>query len=309
MKINTSFVVLLLFSILFSTNSFAQGYLNRLKKSAENAVGNAVERKIDQEMNKAAQNMVDNYWDKVIGKHYNTMPSQSGTSNTGSTSGQSSFPFTPDENVTLKESYSFHNAVHIEVKTFKKNGKLKETMELINHTNSTEKYVGTEMKDNDPKSKNEEIFIINDFDNNTMVMLMNNDGKKMRMAYGLTMNAQPTNYQAPVAENSTLPTFTNIGTKSILGYTCTGYQTINDDTETVMWVTEDDVFGLENMFSINKEQAKNLPSNYPHGSILEVESVETKSGEKVIMEVVKIEKDISLTKSMSDYPSYTTVED
>jgi len=50
-----------------------------------------------------------------------------------------------------------------------------------------------------------------------------------------------------------------------------------------------------------------MPDNFPKGAILEMTSVDKKSKEKTIMQVVDIDKDASLELKMSDYPHYTTV--
>ena len=285
----------------FSISAKAQLNIGGLKNAAGDALENALEKKIEKEMNKAAEKMVDKYWDRVLGKYY--QGAYSGTPGNSGGSG-TNFPFMLDTNVTTRDNYQFGTAVTIEVSTYKKNGKLDETVQMKTFSSPDEKAICTQMEGDE----NEDMYVINDFENNAMIMLMENDGQKMSMSYGLTINeaevAKMAEAQNPQQE---MPEFNDLGTKTILGYTCKGYSTEDDEMTTEIWVCDDDVFGMENMFAVNKEAAAQMPDNFPKGAILEMTSVDNKSKEKTIMQVVDIDKDASLELKMSDYPHYTTV--
>jgi hypothetical protein len=290
----------LCFLFIFGITASAQLNIGGIKNVAGDALENALEKKIEKEMNKAAEKMVDKYWDRVLGKYYQGM--YSSTPNGSS----KNFPFMLDTTVVTREQYQFGTAVTIEVSTYKKNGKLDEAAQMKTFSSPDEQSICTEIKDD--KKPNEGMYVINDFKNNAMIMLMENDGQKMSMSYGLMLDeAELANMAEQEQAEEDLPEFKDLGTKTILGYTCRGYGTEDEESATEIWVCDDDVFGMENMFAVNKEAAAQMPDNFPKGAILEMVSLEKNSNKKTVMQVVDVDKDADLTIKMADYPNYETV--
>ena len=278
----------------------AQISLGGIKNKAGQALGDAIDRKIEQELNKAADRVVNKYWDRVIGKYYAGIYED----------GNGNFPFVLSDSVNLEDSYHFNNVVKIKVDTYKKNGKLKETMFMNTHTNGDDEYMGTSIEDEETEKKDQAIFIINDFKNGAFVLLMESDGQKSSMAYSLIVNeaaAQEMVKEQAESGNNEIPNAEPLGSKTILGYTCQGYGYTTEDGYSEIWVTDEDVFGISNAFAINNQnlqrQNVNLPANYPKGSVMEISSVDASSKEKVLMQVVDINKNASITYNMADYPA------
>ena len=299
-------------------NSAAQITLNGLKNKASNAMENALEKKIEAEMNKAAQRMVDKYWERVLGNYYSDLYSD-GSSMGASSGSPRAFPFVIDENVEIEEQYTFNHSVRMRVDTYKKNGKLDETAFMVSHSNHDHAYLGTEIENEDGK-KGGDIFIINDFENNALIMLMESEGQKMRLAYSFKFDesaAEQMVTEEDVDELEEITTqeeittktyaFETIGTKDILGYPCKGYRQDRDDMMVEVWLAHEDVFGMNTMFGAagmnNENRDKMIADGYPQGSIMEVSSTDKDSNEKTTMTVVEIDDNIDITMRMEDYPS------
>ena len=301
------FLIAASFMLLFPISISAQISLGSIKQKAGEALGNAIDRKIEQELNKAADRVVNKYWDRVIGKYYAGLYEDA--------DGNQVFPFILSDSVNLEPSYHFNKIVKIKVDTYKKNGKLDETMFMNTHTNGDANYMGTAIEDEESEKKDQTIFIINDFKNEAFVLLMESEGEKSRMAYSLVLNEQAVQEMAAEMETEPVeevPTAEELGTKTILGYSCQGYGYTSDDDYTEIWVTDEDVFGMNNAFGMNMQSGQqrnvNLPANYPQGSVMEISNTDAKTKEKVVMQVVDIQENASVTYSMDDYPAIGTVK-
>lgn len=280
----------------------AQIGLNAIKNQAGNALSDAVERKLDQEMNKMADKAVNKYWDRIIGKYYNG--AFEGSAENG---GPQKMPFSLDANVTTESSYSFNSSAKMKIETYTKKGKLDETMYMTTYATADGTYLGTELPQD--KGQKSSMFMINDFKNSAMIILMDNEGEKMSLAYKLTIDEKAV--EEIIEENTETyepPKIEKLGTKSILGYTCQGYKYVSEDTESEIWVTESNVMGMQSIFSMQGQKgmqgkkSPKMPDNYPTGAILEVTAKDLKSGEKTVMQVVEVNKSASVTKNMSEYP-------
>ncbi len=298
---------------LICTSASAQISLGGIKKQAGNALGNALENKIQQEMDKAAQKVVDKYWDRVLGKYYGGLyeNESSSTSSTRSSS-QSAFPFIMSNDVSLEDEYFFDNSIKIQIDTYKKNGKLDETIFINTHTNVNANYVGTSIEPQGKKSSEQDFFIINDFGNNAIVMLSESDGQKMRVAFALALDedalakmADEQNEEINTDDNSA-PKYEEIGTKQILGYTCKGYRMEDDEVISEVWISEQPIAGMEKVSGMlgkdNKNTQIDLPKGYPEGNMLETTVLNKKTKEKFEMSVIEINPKIDLIFKMEDYP-------
>jgi hypothetical protein len=286
--------MLLLFSICFT---YAQFGVDNLKNKAKSAVGQAIDRKIEQEMNKAAERMVNKYWDKWLGKYYQ----ENGSTTGGGGQAGGSFPFVINNNVALEESYSFQSSMAMLIESYKKSGKLDETVTMTMYNHSEGTYLGTKLIDLGQKGS-EETFIINDFKNHAMVMLFTADGEKSSMAYSLIMAEAPE--MDVVADQETpdeMVNFEQIGTKEILGYTCTGYRVDNEEAISEMWFSEEVLFGQGLMNTTPAASAATHP-NMPSGTLMEWESTDKASGERSVMRVTELNPNATLSIDMNEYP-------
>lgn len=301
---------------LITTGVHAQISLKGIKNKATNAMENAIEKKIEQEMNKAAERVVDKYWERVLGKYYSGLYDDNGSMSSTSSSSARAFPFVMDENVSIEEAYSFNHAVRMQIDTYKKNGKLDETVFMVNHTSHEHAYVGTSIEEE--SEDKEDIFIINDFEKNALIMLMESDGEKMRLAYSIRMDEEAAKEmveemeEEPAEAPADVPKFESIGTKDILGYPCKGYRQDTDEMTNEVWLAHKDVFGMNNIFGArgmdNAHADEMIAAGYPEGSIMEWTSYDKESKKKTTMTVVEIVDNLELRYNMSDYPSSTELQ-
>ena len=279
----------------------AQISLGSIRSHASRSVENAIERKINSEIDKAAQSMVDRYWDRVLGKYYQDMYETGYDEN-----GEPVYPFTISENVELNEVYNFDHLLKMQMDNYKRNGKLDETVYIYTHTSETENYLGTRIEPEDNKGDEQNFFIINDFDHEAMVMLTEEDGEKMRIAFSFKLNEEAQqNLEDNTVESAVenLAQYKEIGTKEILGYSCKGYLKEDEKEITEVWISEKPIAGMEKAATmLAKNKKVTLPDGYPSGSLMETTVTNKKSKEKFVMQVVEINTKSAVSYKIADYP-------
>jgi hypothetical protein len=273
--------------------------LKRLKQKAENALEKKVEEKIDKEMEKAAERMVENSWNSVFGGG-----GEGGNAGAG-------MPFSLNSNVTTEDSYQFDIITTMEIENVKSNEKSDPPMIMEMHFREGAAYTGTKYSNEEMKQNQGDMFIIYDFNNSAMVMLMDSEEGKFSFAYDWTNameyaeNIEEEEEDVNWDEVDEWEGYTKIGTKNIAGYSCDGYKSETTDATTEIWVTRDETFGMENMFGANtnsKQMKGKIPENYPYGMMMEMIMEEKGNGDKTIMRVTDVKKNANVSYDMSEYP-------
>lgn len=289
-----------LIPITFTSQAEAQ-ILKRLKKKAQQAVEQEAEKKLAEQMQLAAQKMVENSWNAIFGE----MAPDSATGK---------LPFTMNSNVKTEDVYNFDTIVSMEVETIKKKGKSDPPVAMDMYYNANEMYTGTRFSSEEMKTKDGDLFIIYDFKNSAMLMLMANEKDKFSFAYDWTqaldqvadsVGEQPEEINWD--EVNEWEGYSKIGQKEILGYNCDGYRSENPDGTIELWVSRDTSFGMDfALFKANanaKQMKGKIPENYPYGMIMEMTSEDLKSGDKTMMKVTDIQTDAKVKYAMADYPT------
>lgn len=304
--ISSSLIAVLMLS--FTFNSAEAQLLKRLKKKAQDAAENKVEEKLAAEIERKAAEMVEKSWDSIFGDLEE-----------GSEEGMRSSIFNLSSNVTTEESYLFNTITTMEIETIKEKGKSEPPVIMEMHFNENEQYTGSKFSGEGMNNREGqgEVFIIYDFKNSAMVMLMESEEDKFSFAYDWQqvaeqselMNSNEENgeeYDLENDDSDPLKGYSKIGSKDIAGYSCEGYRSENEHTITDLWITDEANFGMPNMFRANtnaKHLRGKVPSDYPTGMLMEMESRDLKSGDKTIMRVTDIKKNLNVTYTMSDYPA------
>ena len=294
---NASKLLLSSLFIFIAHQAFSQITLNSLKNKAGDAVENAIERKIEKELDKAAEKVVDKYWDRVIGKYYADLYDQE--------SSPEFYPIMLSQDVELLDKYEFDQFTKLRIDNYNKKGKLDETAFIYTYSNQDHKYLGTTIEDKSSKKSSSQMFIINDFENKTMIMLMDSEGEKARVAYSIQFNeAAVQSNMNEINEGDFV--YSKIGEKEILGYLCQGYRYDNEGNFSEIWATEEEVYGMESMFNMkytkSDDAMEKMPEGYPEGSIMEVTALDYKTNEKTSIRVEEINKEVKLEFVMEDYP-------
>jgi hypothetical protein len=292
--------LLLLVGIVFSSMPSEGQIMRRLQQKAQDALEKKVEQKIETEMEKAAERMVENSWDAVFGGG-----GEGGKAGAG-------LPFSLNSNVTTEDNYQFDIITTMEIENIKANGKSDPPVIMEMHFREGAQYTGTKFTSEEMKKNQGDMFIIYDFKNSAMVMLMGSEEGKFSFAYDWTdamaysENMEETEEEIDWDEVNEWEGYTKIGTKNIAGYSCDGYVTENEETITEIWVTREETFGMENMFGANansKQMKGKIPENYPFGMFMEMTMDNKGDGEKTIMRVTEVNKKANVSYAMSDYPN------
>ncbi|MGD8428187.1 MAG: DUF4412 domain-containing protein [Balneolaceae bacterium] len=272
----------------------------KLKNKAKEAAEKKLEEKAAEALQKKAEQMVENYWDSIFG-------------DISQDSASGKLPFTFNSNVKTEDNYHFDVVTTMEVETVKGNGESEPPATLLMHFNKNEMYTGTKFVSEDLKKENGDLFIIYDFKNEAMLMLMSSDDDKFSIAYDWKQAVDLTNDSLIAKEEevnwdeaNNWHGYSRIGQKNIAGYSCEGYQSQNDEIKTEIWVTRDEGYGMGNMFRANsntKQLKGKLPEDYPYGMVMEMVSEDLESGDKTIMRVTDIQKNADVNYKMADYPA------
>jgi hypothetical protein len=200
--------------------------------------------------------------------------------------------------VKCQPSYKFDSYIQMEVSDIDQDG-VKKTLydSYVNKGNRNYAMVFTEAGSRST--------IVFDTENHAMLMLSENDGQKMGFVMGLnpaSMDEPDEEYADESNENPYEP-FKTGKTKSILGYTCDEYAVSEGSTEIRMWASE----------QLGKEVRKEMFSNqqafgaafmyaaYLNGMVLEYNFRDEENGEKIVMQVIKIELNKGHTISTDGY--------
>ncbi|HKL19074.1 MAG TPA: DUF4412 domain-containing protein [Halalkalibaculum sp.] len=287
----------------FTFNAEAQ-LLKRLKKKAEDAVEKKAEEKISSEIERRAEQMVEKSWNSIFGDIEGS--GEEGNRNP---------IFKLNSNVATEDSYRFNTVTTMKIETVDNNGKTEPPVFMDMHFNDDGIYTGTGFSGEGMDQQQGDVFIIYDFKNSAMIMLMNSEDEKFSYAYEwqnvlqqVEEMEEDVTYEDGPADNEpeNWEGYTKIGSKNIAGYSCDGYRSENEHTVTDIWVSREANFGMSRMFQANanaKQLRGKIPADYPNGMLMEMETKNQKSGEKTIMKVTNIKENVNVIYEMSDYPA------
>jgi len=203
MKTNRN-ILLIAFLVFASQLSHGQ-FLKKLKKKAQDAVENVI---IDKAANKAAQ-MAGNGMDKMFDMKFGG----------------------PADPSILPESYDFEWKYTLQMKHNKG------TMNMNYYLTPDATYFGSQPEMEDQKIMAENMFMVFDQKLNVMAIFMDSENGKA----GHVLQQPDIEGELEDEVNTVMDdyTFKEIGTKTILGYECQGFQMENDELKMTMYVALD----------------------------------------------------------------------
>jgi hypothetical protein len=317
MKNILSVVIIILFSTIIVETSSAQ-VLKRLQKAASDAAAAAAERKVEEKVNQKVTEMTEKAFDSAFDSIFG--PTEGGSSSGGASAGSGNagaakMPFFFGANITKEPVYSFDTVVTYEMESIAKNGKSEGTFEMISHFNTKEQYTGTALVSEEMKAQNGNLFIIYDFKNMAMIMLMQSEEGKFSMGYKWddvtitsTLDSLERYEEVNWDELDTWGSYRRIGTKNVAGYSSTGYEVSADGMKTEIWVSREfdkDFYGLFSANNNAKQLKGFVPPNYPYGMLMEMNFINGQTNERVTMKVTKVDQNVSVRYVMSEYPALT----
>ena len=246
MRYFTGFIISVISILILASAADAQ-ILKKLKNKAKKATEDKVEQKIDQEIEKKAEQMVENSWDLFFGTEYD----ESGNPKKS--------PFTLASSANVEESYQFDVVTTMQIENIKENGKNEPPMFMNMLFNENEMYTGTRFSGEQMEGADGEVFIVYDLKNEVMVMLMDSEDGKFSFAYDWKQAEEYADKFAEMYEDEEMeeaeeideteyPQFKKIGTKTVSGKSCEGYESLSGDSRMEMWLTQDEDLPLYLVF-------------------------------------------------------------
>lgn len=299
MKSLSSFSIITIILLIFASDLHAQ-ILNRVQRRAQERVEARVEQRIERELFNAADKMVDKTWESVFGAD----PEKSGDGVS-----RRVLPFSLNSNVPTESSYHFNTISIVEIVSTNANGTTEKPVEMHMHFSDSGQYTGTSFAGEEIDTGDGNMFMIYDFTNGAMVMLMESEDGKFSFAYDWTSIPAEEPDTDTVDTDYVPHSFTPIGSRTIAGYHSEGYRMEDDGIKTDIWVTDADTFGrgyFLSAYSSTTHMSGVLPGEYPKGTILEIVSENSSTGEKVVMRTKDVKKNVSVVFKMADYPNITS---
>jgi hypothetical protein len=315
MRASIFFIVSILLLSALPSTADAQLF-DRLKDRAKQAAERKAEEKLSNEVEKAAERAVEKSWNSIFGDGFG---SASGTSD-----GESGFnmPFSINSNAETEDAYTFQVVTTMLLEVENRGGDKEQPVEMQMHFNEDNLYSGTKISGAQMEGQDEDVFLVYDMKNQSMVMMMESEDGKFSFAYDWKQAQDIGKMYAELEESENeyndenteseiedteWPDLERIGTKTIAGIECQGYR-MQDDTETTeLWMTEDEEYGIQHILQINSAtkavKGKTLPDNYPTGMLMEMIQENHNSDEKTTMTITEINKNANVTYSMADYPA------
>ena len=281
---------------------------NKVQQAIERKIEQKVEEKVEREVDKAAGKAVDNAWDAVFGADSATY---NGSSIDTAKLKQLSSVFN-QANVPTESQYSFDIKTTLEMKFIPKSGKLEPPTMLEMYFKQGSKYTGSTYKADPSKNQGEMMFMIADYRNKALVVLMGDNEQKYRTVMSMdpalfNLSNQVETQKEDIDWNNVTEWrgYKKLGKRTIMGYSCDGYTITNEIGKSEVWITRDELFGMENFSnSANMSMKSKFPTDMPYGMLVEMHSEDLKTGDKSIFSLKEVKKGINQVYKMSDYSIY-----
>lgn len=292
-------VALLVFALasIIPTHADAQILKNlgrKVEKKVENQINRRVERQVDKAIDKTFDTVEGGVEDAVKGDGQNNSTQKStgqkATPTEGNASGSLGSLFGGNQNVTVRDQYSFLVGVSYDMTSTQ--GSKVEKLPGTTLWLSNEAYIGM------ASDMQQGMFMV--MDSGGMITFMEDQKRYMAMsANTIGKFAESAAEQADLDElDDANYSFKRVGSEAILGLPCEIYEVETADSKARVWITQavdipTGAYGmalasLSQMHS-NKNQLPDL-SSQPSGLMLKMESTDD-SGQQVIMEATQVHRD------------------
>lgn len=302
MKITIKLLTLLFF-VISTTDSHAQ-FAKQLQKAAERGVSRAIERKVEIEVEKLAMRQLNKMFKDLYGtEDIETIP--------GMDMGKIMQSIQND--IEVDESYDFTGYSIFELTGLDEKGKAIEPVILKSYLSEDSNITGMEFSEKTKKTDEVYVMIL-DFNRNISITLFENDGQKMRMAFGYDYAAMSEGVELEGSDESGEDqnvSFNKTGnSKNIMGYDCEEYLVETDENITRFWVTKAPISGQASFWGQNnpfltarmKDHNPDLFQNLPTGNMMEA-FMESKKDKSIMeMKVTDLKENQPKSFLMAEYP-------
>jgi hypothetical protein len=295
-----SLLILSLIFMCFSFSSEAQ-IMKKLKDAAGRGVSRAIEKKVESEMEKLAQRQLEKVFKDVYGP--SGIP---GVDINKILEGISA-------DIAVADSYKFTGFSVIEVSGIDEKGESMEPTIMRSFLSEDAMIIGMEVENEESKKANNKMILIYDLERNASIILLESEGEKSRMAYGIDLNKieEGIEVEDPDLENYEVSFRKTGNTKTIMGYTCEEFETEDEDGIATYWVTEHPIKGKNTFWgesnpylAARMQDQKNVNfKDLPKGNMMELHYKSKKDKSIMTMNVIELNDDFQQIFIMADYPN------
>lgn len=202
-------------------------------------------------------------------------------------------------NGKTEASYVFNTEVNMHVTTYK-NGEKKDENDMKYYLNSGQKYFG--MKPSEDKRKKDEMFMIYDNKNNSMIMLHEKEKTGMAMNINAFMSADA---QAKRGQGGTGNTSTKCSktgkTKTIQGHPCFEYKCIDEERNrrSEFWIATD--INIDIAQSMSRGAFSSFSGAQGAGGFMMEANIYKNDQLESKMEVTELNSRADIKKTIADY--------
>jgi hypothetical protein len=281
--------------------------LNKIRRAAEQGVSNAVEKRVEKEVEKATHRQLEKAFGSIYGP--------SGDDPSGN------YDFSKimkgiNMDVQTENSYNFTGVAEMVITGTDEKGKTNDPVQMKTYLHPNNDYSAMEFTPADNEDALEKTIMIFDMKNNASIILLENEGEKSSMAYGLDWQS----ISEGVYANDSLKQgdleqefkFEKSGnTKNIAGHLCEEYIGETEEYKGAYWVTKEPIDGISSFWGKNspflskKMKSKNEEyfNRLPEGNILEINQQSKTDQSTMIMSMINIDESQSHSFEMADYPN------
>ncbi len=220
---------LILSILLLCTHTSNAQFLKKLQKKVQKGVEETILDKAEQKVNEKTSEAFDKIFDKQIKKM------------TDDVSG-SIKSVDPSE---IPDSYEFSWLYAMQLENNEGN------FNIDYFLNPDATYFGSKPKMEKQKNTGDMIIVM-DIGRNINTIFMNSEGTKMAMPMSLEVDKDLIENDTTVVKNVV---FTEIGKKTILGYSCDGYKIVNEDSEVIIYAYKNAPVSFTSFFRYDKKNA------------------------------------------------------
>lgn len=299
------FYLSLILASFFVTPVYGQSFLEKMAEKAAKKAEAAAQKKAEEEAEKKMDESFEKA-EKNISNEESAKAEEEEDLDLNALMGKMGVSSQP---AIFEDRYSFQSSITMDLKTFSKDGKLKNEGLIKIYANAGEKsfayeFVSGELGGN---ARNEKGIIIMDFINESSIILSNDNGKKTGVVYGGNnfMDNDSWGDDEEIKNNDSFetlnPNLKKTGkTKVIIGYKSEEYLYDDESSKATIWITgEIDWNSKDIMTSMFRS------SMYSHGIwggfLMESESVEKGDGDRNTYKVIDINNSKKKTFSMAEY--------
>lgn len=302
MKTTITLLLLVIF-LIASVDSHAQ-FAKQLQKAAERGVARAVERKVEIEMEKLAMRQLNKVFKDVYG-----------TEDMGKIPGMDIKKILEsiENDIEVDESYNFTGYSVLEMTGQDEKGKPIDPVILKAYLSEDSNITAMEFSEKNKKTSDTYVMIF-DFNRSISITLFENDGQKMRMAFGYDYSAMSQAIDMKEDEDQNVSFQKTGNSKKIMGHDCEEYLIETDENITNYWVTKNPITGQPSFWGQNnpfltarmKDANPNLFNDLPAGNMMEAYMKSKKDKSLTEMKVTDLKEDDPKSFLMEEYPGMAT---